>query len=207
MKQNEQHLDEGSRWVLYHGTSTARLKLILGKDRLRRPTFKKKTIAIALTTERSVAKYFACNAVFGDKHDRPDQESTGVVLVLDGEGLLALNYNLVPFSDPYWGEGECDWENEIECWDDIEPLEEVLIEVESVPAERYRDFIERGPTAFKPAVPPKAGFELTVMADTIGKLVEDEITPADADVVVSELARLRSALELGEGEAVEGAGG
>jgi len=27
MRQNEQHLYEGSRWVLYHGTSTARLPL------------------------------------------------------------------------------------------------------------------------------------------------------------------------------------
>jgi hypothetical protein len=33
------------------------------------------------------------------------------------------------------------------------------------------------------------------MADTIGKLVEDEITPADADVVVTALAALRSALQ------------
>jgi hypothetical protein len=32
------------------------------------------------------------------------------------------------------------------------------------------------------------------MADAIGKLVEDEIMPADADGVVSALAALRSAL-------------
>lgn len=205
MKQNEQHLDEGSRWVLYHGTSTARLKQILAEDRLRKATIGDQKIA--LTTERSVAEYFACNAVFADKHDRPDEESSAVVLVLDGEGLLADNYNLVPFSDLYWGEGECDWENEIECWDDIQPLDEVLMAVEPVPPERYQVLIERGYKEFKPATPPMASFELALMADTIGKLVEDEITPVDADVVVSELARLRSALELGEGEAVEGAGG
>jgi hypothetical protein len=192
---------------------------------------------IALTTERSVVEYFACNAVSADKHDHPDAESSPVVLVLDGEGLLALctgtsgwsarsatckapvtirsrrrrniamrdawpsvwistfNYNLVPFSDPYWGEGGCAWENEIECWDDIEPLEEVLIRVEPAPTERYQVLIERGCAAFKPATPPIAGFELTVMADAIGKLVEDEITPADADGVVSALAALRSALQ------------
>jgi hypothetical protein len=173
VKQNEQHVYDGSRWVLYHGTSTARLKRILEDGRLRRPTFKKKKIAIALTTERSVAEYFACNAVFGDKHDHPDEESGPVVLVLDGEGLLALNYNLVPFSDPYWGDGECDWENEIECWDDIEPLEEVLLAIEPVPLEQYQVFIERRRAAFKPTVPqPMASFELTVMADTIGKLAE-----------------------------------
>jgi hypothetical protein len=150
---------------------------------------------IALTTERSVAEYFACNAVFADKHDYPDEDSTGVVHMLDGEELLALNYDLAEFRDPIWGDGGCDWENEIECRDDIEPLEEVLIRVDPVPAQRYRDFIERGPASFKPATPPIAGFELTVMVDTIGKLIEDEITPVDADIVVSALARLRSALE------------
>ena len=33
MTQNEQHVYDGSRWVLYHGTSTARLKRILGDGR------------------------------------------------------------------------------------------------------------------------------------------------------------------------------
>jgi hypothetical protein len=69
-----------------------------------------------------------------------------VVLVLDGEGLLELNYDLSTFSDPYRGEGECDWENEIACWDDIEPLDEVLMAVEPVPVppERYRVLIKYG---------------------------------------------------------------
>jgi hypothetical protein len=191
--QNDQHSYEGSRWVLYHGTSTARLKRILEDGRLRKATVGDQKIA--LTTERSVAEYFACNAVFGDRHDRPNEESSGVVLVLDGEGLLALNFDLAEFRDPIWGDGECNWENEIECWDESEPLEEVLMGVEPIPAERYRDFIERGCAAFKPPVPPIAAFELTAMADTIGKLVEDEITPADADGVVSALAALRSALQ------------
>jgi hypothetical protein len=122
--------------------------------------------------------------------------SRAVVLALDGEELLALNYNLGSFSDPVWRDGECDWESEIECWDDIEPFEEVLIAVEPVPPERYQVFIERGHVAFKPTAPPTASFELTVMADTIGKFVEDEITPADADVVVSALAALRSRSDL-----------
>jgi hypothetical protein len=108
VRQNEQHLYEGTRWALYHGTSTARLKRILEEGRLTRQGIGEQKIS--LTTERSVAEYFACNAVFGDTHDHPEEESSPVVLVLDGEALLALNYNLVPFSDTYWGEGECDWE-------------------------------------------------------------------------------------------------
>jgi hypothetical protein len=193
VKRREQQFYKGSPWILYHGTSTARLRHILEEDCLRKANAGDQKVA--LTTEKSVAEYFACNAVFGDKHDRPNEESTGVVLVLDGEGLYALNYNLVPFSDPYWGEGECDWENEIECWDDIEPLEEVLMAVEPVPPEQYQVYMESGYTSFAPTSPPAAEFELAMMADTIGKLVEGEITPADADAVASALSGLRRALE------------
>jgi hypothetical protein len=193
VNQNEQHLCNGSRWVLYHGTSTARLKHILEDGRLR--TSGTDNPKISLTTERSVAEYWACHAVFGDRHDRPDEDSREVVLVLDGEGLLELNYDLSAFSDLIWAEGECDWENEIACWDDIEPLEEVLMAVEPVRTERYQVLIERGCAAFKPAVPPIASFELTVMEDTIGKLAKGKITPADADGVVTALAALRSALQ------------
>ncbi len=193
MKQNEQHVYDGSRWVLYHGTSTARLKRILEDGRLR--TSGTDNPKISLTTERSVAEYWAYLAVFGDRRNRPGEDSSEVVLVIDGEGLLEFNYDLSAFSDPIWGDKECDWENEIECWDDIEPLDEVLMAVEPVPPEQYQVFIERRRAAFKPAVPPMAAFELTVMADTIGKLVEDEITPADADGVVSALAALRSPLQ------------
>jgi hypothetical protein len=194
MKPNERPVDEGSRWVLYHGTSTARLKGILSDGRLR--TSQPGDPKIALTTERSVAEYFACVAVFGDRRDRPAQESSGVVLVLDGEGLIALNFDLWEFRDHIWGEGKCDWENEIACWDDIDPLDEVLLAVEPVASDRYQDFVEHGNTAFESAIPPIASFELTVMADTIGKLVEGEITPALADGVVSALDGLRSALQI-----------
>jgi hypothetical protein len=58
----------------------------------------------------------------------------------------------------------------------------VLIAVEPVASERYQDFIERGPAAFKTAIPPIAGLELAVMADTIGRPAEDVITPAAAIV-------------------------
>jgi hypothetical protein len=132
-------------WVLYHGTSTARLACILKDGGLRKPTWGDQKLS--LTTERSVAEYFACNAVFGDKHDpgrgaARNEESNPVVLVVDGEGLLELNYDLSAFND----QGECDCENEIACWDDIEPLDEVLMAVEPVPVppERYRVLIERG---------------------------------------------------------------
>ena len=151
MKQNELHLYQGSRWALYHGTSTIRLQSILNESRLRRAGSGDEKIS--LTTERSVAEYFACNAAHADRDKRNrvqgGENSTGVVLILDGEGRLALNYNLNPFSDAVWGEGECDWENEIECWDDIEPLDEVLLAIDHVAPDRYQQFIEHGPACLQ----------------------------------------------------------
>lgn len=78
-----------SRWVLYHGTSTRRFKTILKEGILRTSNPGEPTIA--LTTERSVTEYFACNVVAGHRHDHPEDESSGTVLVLDAEWLLSLN--------------------------------------------------------------------------------------------------------------------
>jgi hypothetical protein len=141
-----------SRWVLYHGTSTRRFKTILKEGILRTSNPGEPTIA--LTTERSVTEYFACNVVAGDRHDHPEDESSGTVLVLDAEWLLSLNYDLAVFQDTIWGEGECDWENEIACWNDIELLDEVLIAVEPVAPRRFREFTRRRRKAFRPAIPP-----------------------------------------------------
>jgi hypothetical protein len=80
-----------SRWVLYHGTSTLRQKDILRENRLR--VSKPGDPLLSLTTERSVAEYFACLAAYTDRDDRPPKKgSNPVVLVIDGEGLLQGNY-------------------------------------------------------------------------------------------------------------------
>lgn len=183
----------GSRWVLYHGTSTARLKNILKENRLR--TSKPGDPKIALTTERSVAEYWACHSVLTDRHDHPDEESSGIILVLDGERLLAHNYDLTEFRDEIWGEGECDWENEIACWANIEPFSEFLMATESVTPDRYREIIDRGNAAFRPTTPSIAGFVLTVMADTIDKLVSGKVTPENADAVANAVRSLRATLD------------
>ena len=78
----------------------------------------------------------------GDRHDHPDDESDPVVLTIDGEYLYDLLYDLGSYSDPVWGDGECHWENEIACWDNIAPLDEVLIGVTPVPKDRWRAFCE-----------------------------------------------------------------
>jgi hypothetical protein len=64
LNQNEQHLYNGSRWVLYHGTTTYRLRSILKDGRLSRQGIGEQKIS--LTTERSVADYFSNVALHGD---------------------------------------------------------------------------------------------------------------------------------------------
>jgi len=141
-----------TRWALYHGTSTLRLKGILADNRLQTSPWGDPKIA--LTPARSVAEYFACNVVNGDRHDHPDDESDPVVLTIDGEYLYDLLYDLGSYSDPVWGDGECHWENEIACWDNIAPLDEVLIEVAPVPEDRWRAYcaaaFEHRKEMFKP---------------------------------------------------------
>ena len=184
----DQH-DTASRWVLYHGTSTYRLKEILRENRLLLPPAGDQKIS--LTTERSVAEYFACNAVFGDHQGHPDEESKPVLLVLDGAGLLALQYELERFSDPIWGDGECDWENEIACWTDIDPLDEVLIEIEHLSEERSQPYLERRREPYKPIGPRLAEYELSLMEHMVGRLEEGHITADKADAIAAAINALR----------------
>jgi hypothetical protein len=86
---------------------------------------------LALTTERSVAEYWACVAVFADRHDRLQEESDPVVLVLDGGRLVEFNYPLTQFDYLTWGDEEDDVNYGIACLQDIDPLSEVLVAVES----------------------------------------------------------------------------
>jgi hypothetical protein len=79
----EEQSDTPPRSILYHGTSTYRLKAIQRDNRL--PVSPTGDPKIALTTERSVAEYFACNAAMGDHRNHPEEESHPVLLVLDGE--------------------------------------------------------------------------------------------------------------------------
>jgi len=55
------------------------------------------------------------------------------------EGLIVLNQDLSAFRDHFWCEG-VRWENEDCVLDDIEPLDEVLIAVEPISSDSYRDF-------------------------------------------------------------------
>ena len=141
-----------------------------------------------MTTERSIAEYFACNAVFGDRHDHPNEESNPIVLVLDGECLVALLYEL----EGYTGDGEeCDWENEIACWSDIDPLDEVLIDIAPVAEERSRAYFERHREAYKPRGPRLADFELAIVKHVVDQLEESEITVDRADAIAAAINGLR----------------
>ena len=189
MKPNDRQLDHLPRWILYHGTTSRRLRDILRENRLRLPQAGDQKIS--LTTERSVAEYFASNAVFGDHRSHPDEESKPVLLLLDGAGLLALHYELESFSDPIWGDGECDWENEIACWTDIDPLDEVLIDIEPVLEERSQLYFERRHEPYKPNGPRLAEYELSVMEHMVDRLEEGHITADKAAAIAAAINGIR----------------
>ena len=114
-------------WPLYHGTSTHRLRDILHENRLRRFT-KRSVRKVSLTTDPSVARYFAYLAALRDRKTQPGARPA--VLVIDGDGLIEAGYDLESHSDPEHGAGLCDWDKEIACRQDIKGLDRVLLGVQ-----------------------------------------------------------------------------
>jgi hypothetical protein len=103
--------------ALFHGTSTPRWQSIQQDGALRLPSsgYRK----ISLTTDRSVATYWAKLASIVDrKEGRGD--GPGVILVLSHSALETSGHWLTEFSDDVWGAGECDWEREVACWSEID---------------------------------------------------------------------------------------
>jgi hypothetical protein len=186
-------MNRGQRgpWHLYHGTSTLKLKTISLENRLRVSVPGDQTVAMSI--ERTVAEYFACTAVDVDQHDRPREESDPVVLVLDGERLLACGYQLEGFPDEA---SELDWENEIACLSDIHPLHKFLIGVGGVSADRVRAFfraknLQRRRRPFRPPGPPLALYELRVMEDISLRLADGKITQNRASMIRAAMDLLR----------------
>lgn len=96
--------------MLYHGTSAKRF------ERMQEDGFIKVAPigveCVSTSRKREVAQYFAELAADCD-------QSSVIILELDPAALVAAGLELDEFSDPVWGEGECEWEEEIACWQDI----------------------------------------------------------------------------------------
>jgi len=106
--------------LLYHGTSTKRLQAIFAEGILRcKFTGSRRTVS--LTPGLAVAEYFAQNAVAGDSMTHPG--TVGHPIVVSAPVVLKLSlgreYRLRRWSDSFWGSGQCDWEQEIECFQHI----------------------------------------------------------------------------------------
>ncbi|MGH7095485.1 MAG: hypothetical protein ACREFB_18375 [Stellaceae bacterium] len=112
---------------LYHGTTALRLQSILRDGRLRADICGWMPPKVSLTPDREVAEYFAMVSDSGDHHDHPQEETGSVVLTLDRDAVERLA-RLQPYSDCFWGDGECDWERELVAGQDIE-LQDVLVAV------------------------------------------------------------------------------
>ena len=109
--------------ILYHGTSKRRLYKILEQDRLRAIGPKP---AVCFTTRIGPARYW------GHVSARADQ-SEPFVLRFNAKLLLEAGFTLMPFSDPCWGTGACDWEREVRIEENVSPVSEFLKGYGSVP--------------------------------------------------------------------------
>lgn len=102
---------------LYHGTSISNLHHILDEDMLLTATTGDP--AVCTSHELGPAEYWANLTASQDASDP-------VIILLDVKKLLINGYELIPFSDPIYGEGKCDWECEVRVYEDIHPLSAVM---------------------------------------------------------------------------------
>lgn len=101
-------IGEGS--VLWHGTSLDRAAKIMRDGELRVARFGVE--AVSMTDDPMVALYFAKLAADTDR-------GTPVILAIDAAQLRADGFELEPFEDDVWGDGQCAWERETVCWQNI----------------------------------------------------------------------------------------
>ena len=109
--------------ILYHGTSERRLDTIRTENRL---TATGLSPAVCMSTRIGPAKYWANISAWTDTCEP-------FVLRLMAKPLLEAGFTLMPFSDPVWGRGECDWEREVRVEEDIHPLSDFLKRFDRVP--------------------------------------------------------------------------
>lgn len=111
--------------ILYHGTSKARFQKIMAEGALLCADVGVPVVCTSRSLK--VAEYWASLAAQTDgREGRGD--GTGVVLALDWSALDGAGFLLVNRSDPIWGDGECDWEEEVSCWSDIPDPRRFVIE-------------------------------------------------------------------------------
>jgi hypothetical protein len=108
---------------LYHGTSELRLRHILEEDCLRASTVN--IPRVCMSSKYEPALYWANMSAWTDS-------SSPFVIRLKAEDLLDNMYALTPYSDPFHGEGQCDWEYEVSICEDIFPLREVMKDFKEV---------------------------------------------------------------------------
>lgn len=126
---------------------------------------------MGLTTELSVAEFFACVSAVADRSSPGpygtdvDPNSAPVVIVLEGLGLLELNYELSECLDGFPHFAFRDWENEIACWKDIrlDSGDHVLVDVLAVPSERIQHYLADKRAPFVRIGPQLAGATLAAM--------------------------------------------
>lgn len=191
--------EKTSRWVLYHGTSTHRLKSIQQEDRLRISPCG--NTVVSLTTDEAVAQYWACVSASADKRWRKDENAIGVVLRLDGEKLLEERHRLECYAVDAEDIKSCAngdaadrlLENEIICAKDITPLTEFLLDALNISKSTYETYLQHGRGAFMSPVPFIGNLEWLAM-DMIIHQWGEEAFPGELDTMAIAIKGMRHAL-------------
>jgi hypothetical protein len=110
---------------LYHGTDTVSLRTIQTGNVLQPGN----TGGISTTSDQRVAMFWAEMACFRQRREG-DPSAKPVVLILDPFSIEDDGYDIYLFSDPVWGEGLCDWEQEERINGALENLDTYIIEVQ-----------------------------------------------------------------------------
>ena len=98
---------------LYHGTNSLRYSQMLRDGAiLPAPSGDQH---VSLTTIEQVADYFA--SVASEWSD--DKDTVKIILEFDRDELAAGGFDLQPFQSDVWGDGECEWECEVACQEEI----------------------------------------------------------------------------------------
>lgn len=104
--------------MFYHGTSLQRASSIMRDGVIKVAPHGVK--CVSMTDDARVACYFAALAADCDG-------SVPVILPIDADRLRTDGFDIELFEDQVYGEGECAWERETACWQDI-PISYMPIE-------------------------------------------------------------------------------
>lgn len=171
--------------ILYHGTTERNF------DQMTRDGFIKPAPQgdehVSLSRSVSVALYFAEMAAAGSDM----QSGSLMILAVDSDAMEARGLRHGEFSSEVWGDGECDWEQEVACLDPI-PMEIVTVYHKS-----ENPLGSEGRSGFTPGVSDREAIELWVLSEVYPEKIDNAEVTARIDRKIEEWKGIEPAAKAG----------